>query len=534
MKKMALMLMTTCALAALARAHEGNGQGHATAKATPCRIGGTFTVEWGDPALPFTTTLLLASDGFGPSTHPIAGTLCLDIFSPAFSTVFAGGLDANGRATVSAAIPNLPALVTFAPAYVMPVVVDFTLPYPFLSIPKTLPIFFENPDSYTPPSNLLASGGRALHTATALSLSPESNRTSVLIAGGGNGTILAPTATNTTEIYEPIDRTFTVGPTLLLERALHTATLLPNGTVLIVGGADNFGVCHAACEIYDPATQTTAATGSMASPRAGHAATLLANGKVLVTGGVTTFAGGQPQIVAILNSALNTGEIYDPATGVWTATGTAMSQKRFGAAHTLLQNGFVLVSGGINGGTTFLGQGLPTFTNSCNLYDPIANVFTPTGNITTARAGHGASLLANGDVLATGGIVSGLFSIPTTSAACTKYNTAAGTWSATGVASLPTAVALHTQTALPNGDALVMGGVTGTLLALGATAQAGLHNGTTYAAQAAIGTNPGIAPAPASAPRGSHTCTQLYDGSFVVIGGTDGTTAVATSYVHTR
>ncbi len=108
---------------------------------------------------------------------------------------------------------------------------------------------------------------------------------------------------------------------------LHTATLLPNGQVLVAGGAPYL----ASAELYDPATGTWAATGSMATTRAAHTATLLPNGQVLVAGGT----GSDP----------TSAELYNPATGTWTAT-RSMSTGRAYHTATLLPNSQVLVAGG--------------------------------------------------------------------------------------------------------------------------------------------------------------------------------------------
>jgi hypothetical protein len=81
-------------------------------------------------------------------------------------------------------------------------------------------------------------------------------------------------------------------------RSGHTATLLTNGEVLIVGGND------ARAELFDPATETFAPTGSMSISRYGATATLLANGKVLIAGGLGPGANQLPR--------LDTAELYDP------------------------------------------------------------------------------------------------------------------------------------------------------------------------------------------------------------------------------
>jgi hypothetical protein len=91
-------------------------------------------------------------------------------------------------------------------------------------------------------------------------------------------------------------------------RQHHTATLLQNDKVLIVGGWNGSNTL-ATAELYDPATGTWSQTGKMSSARRGHEATLLTDGKVLVTGG---FDG---------NYFLSTAEIYDPTSGTWSLAG---------------------------------------------------------------------------------------------------------------------------------------------------------------------------------------------------------------------
>ena len=99
------------------------------------------------------------------------------------------------------------------------------------------------------------------------------------------------------------------------KRVYHTATLLKTGKVLIVGGWDGSNTL-ASAELYDPATQTFAPTSGMITPRHSHTATLLADGRVLIAGGTGDYALGYPYGVPIFSA-----EIYDPATGTFTATG---------------------------------------------------------------------------------------------------------------------------------------------------------------------------------------------------------------------
>ena len=136
---------------------------------------------------------------------------------------------------------------------------------------------------------------------------------------------------------------FSTTGSLATYRDRHTATYLPNGKVLVVGGLSGpfLGwVALSSAELYDPAAATWTNTGSLAITREQHTATLLPNGKVLVTGGVY--------------GIFNTGqlyyppdsELYDPATGSWTYSG-AMNVPRYNHTATLLPSGKVLVTGGL-------------------------------------------------------------------------------------------------------------------------------------------------------------------------------------------
>jgi hypothetical protein len=518
-----LLILATCSVSA----QNGNGLGNTWINSTPAVIGGTIEINWGAPNAPFGQSLLLMSDGLGPVTHSILGLTFLNLNSPSFGLIFNGLLNANSEGSLIAGIPALPSLVNLAPFYIMAIGVDFSIPSPFLSVSRTARIDFENPDGYRPIAAMAA--GRALHTATGLHNGQYSNQDGVFISGGGNGTLLSPVSTDSTEVYDPRTHSFSAGPVMAYSRAMHQSVLLDNGKVLILGGSDTNGIVAIGNEIYDPVTNTLSPAAAMLQGRSGHIATKLANGKVLVTGGVPSFTGGTTNLPAVLNGAMNTAEVYDPATDSWTAVSGTMGDRRMGHAQIMYAGGTkVLVCGGINGGTTFFGQGVPTWSATADIYDVATNSISPTASFSSGRAGHSLTLLSNGDVLLAGGVVSGLFMIPTATNNCQTWSPASGTWSSTG--SLVDSRGMHTAAVLENGNTIVVGGLTGTFLAIAATSTVEEHTGVSASPRAAIGTNPGIAGA-TSVMIGSHQMTRLANGTFLVSGGSDGASASSNAYV---
>ena len=147
---------------------------------------------------------------------------------------------------------------------------------------------------------------------------------------------LRPTATTATT--EPSrEAAWTTGPDMITPHAHHTATLLRDGRVLITGGLiqDRLdGRVSAAAELFDPVEGSWSETAAMLQPRWGHGATLLDDGIVLVTGGLVNSA-----------ESLRSAETYDPSSGMWTAT-RGMEQGRGDHTSTLLADGTVLVAGG--------------------------------------------------------------------------------------------------------------------------------------------------------------------------------------------
>jgi WD40 repeat protein len=198
---------------------------------------------------------------------------------------------------------------------------------------------------------------------------------------GGLDVFVLPAA----EVFDPASQTWSPNGQLITARAHHSATLLPNGKVLIAGGDTGYGNgVMSSSELYDPASGTSTVTGSLGVARYGHRAILLPDGRVLVIGGLNGPNNSQP---------LNSAELYDPASGTWTATGS-LSTPRRGSTATLLPDGKILAAGG-DDGTTIL--------SSAELYDPASGTWTPTGSLITPRSYHSATLLRNGKILMAGG-----------------------------------------------------------------------------------------------------------------------------------
>ena len=307
---------------------------------------------------------------------------------------------------------------------------------------------------FTPTGSL--STARDSHTATLLA------NGKVLVAGGESGGY----AFASTELYDPATGVWTPTGSMKTAREGHTATLLPNGKVLVAGGyyydVNGNYVLLASAELYDPATGTWTPTANLKAARDGHTATLLPNGKVLVAGGykvIEVVVDGIPTSEGI---SLASAELYDPATGVWTPTAN-LKAARDGHTATLLPNGKVLVAGGEEEVEELLISDLSSgalLLASAELYDPATGVWSPTGSLGNQRASHTATLLANGQVLVAGGNA-GRYTFASTE----LYDPATGVWSPTG--SLIASRYSHTATLLANGQVLVAGGsdINGAVLA---------------------------------------------------------------------
>ena len=274
-------------------------------------------------------------------------------------------------------------------------------------------------------------------------------------------------------------------------RFCHTATLLPNGKVLIVGGHINgVNTYLSTAELYDPETGEFVSTGSMSVARARHTATLLPNGKVLIAGGKNS-------------NVLSTAELYDPQTGTFSMTSNSMSIGRWNHVATLLFNGKVLISGGTDSSGNVL--------STAELYDPQTNTFTATGSMTDARERHIAVLLPDGKVLVSGKQGGSL--------TAELYNPETGTFSTTG--NMKIARGHHTATLLPNGKVLITGGVYPTGDPLSTAELYDPKTGT-------FSTTAGVM----SYRRGKHVAVLLPNGKVLIAGGFDSSTHLSTAELY--
>ncbi len=260
----------------------------------------------------------------------------------------------------------------------------------------------------------------------------------VLITGGmeANGRYDA-----SAELYDPRTGSFMTIASMATARSCHTATLLSNGKVLIAGGSDGSGTNLATAELYDPATGTFHATGNLIGPRCGASAVLLKSGKVLLIGGDGAHE----------DERLSSAELYDPATGRFSATGSMQVARNTHSA-VLLQDGRVLVVGGSSAGRYPNAR----IEGSVEIYDPATGRFSMTGSLNTARHKMATVLLSDGRVLVVGG--SNNQDWRGTYASAEIYNPATGHFSPAGNMAAARFKLTHAVVRLPNGRILIAGG----------------------------------------------------------------------------
>jgi hypothetical protein len=294
----------------------------------------------------------------------------------------------------------------------------------------------------TPPSvNAFAASTPGMNAARENATATLLPNGKVLIAGGYSNITINTGSLSSTEIYSPVTNTFAASPPSMNQaRTNATATLLPNGRVLIAGGLvaptflEMLPFALSSTEIYDPASNTFAtSTPNMNDARTQATATLLPNGKLLIAGGFGN------------TGDLSSTEIYDSATNTFATSTPSMKDARENATAALLPNGDVLIAGGSGNGTLLA---------STEIYDPATNSFaTSTPSMKDARALATGSLLPNGEVLIAGGSGNG-----GVLASTEIYDPDTNSF-ATSTPSMKDARALATATLLPNGKVLIAGGI---------------------------------------------------------------------------
>ena len=194
-------------------------------------------------------------------------------------------------------------------------------------------------------------------------------------------------AARTTEIFDPATETFSSAGSMLSARAGAFATTLANGMVLITGGVHNSAPLNTA-ELFDPAPGTFTSI-PMISPRRVFAASQLPKGRILLAGGNDA------------SSTLSSTEMFDASLSSFTTSSSLTTARAYHTA-TQLADGKLLVAGG-EIDSTRMPDGAQSFLSSAELFDPATGQFTATASMNNARSGHTATLLQSGEVLVTGG-----------------------------------------------------------------------------------------------------------------------------------
>gem|GEM_PF-1251038 len=358
---------------------------------------------------------------------------------------------------------------------------------------SSVEIYSPSGDNYYQGSNLPE--GRRGHFTAVL---PNGN---VLVAGGATGDNTISTTTKEYNTGDQRSNTFTATGSLTTARAYHTATLLNSGKFLIAGGYAGGSDYFAGCELYDPSTGTWSSTGSLTLGRRDHEAVLLPTGKVLLTGGYNPGGGTAIKV----NS-----ELFNPTTGTWGAA-TSMNTKRqqFGLVWSPLVGKAIAIGGD---------EGKSTMSETVESYDPYLDTWTNKTSMATGRSGHTVTVLSDGKILVTGGYSAS----NTVLSSVEVYDPVANTW--TTKASMSTARHFHKATLMPDGKVLVTGGA-GT----SASSPSYLNSVEVYDPVA----NTWTSKASFTTARYRHISILMADGKILLAGGQTGSgTYTNTAYVY--
>lgn len=492
--KRTFALATACALAALP---PFAGAAPPTLSAHGGGLGETLTLEVGDAA--GSLELLLFSPTFAPTPLPPPHVSPIDV-----------GIEflAVSVQALLAPVPPSGTLAYALPVPAQPVLDGVVVNFQALRVQGGVLTAKSNPYRVTldTPGDF-ADTLHPMTTARAFgSASPLPDGT-VLLAGGGSGSLTQTTGLKAAERYLPHLEDFAALPDMPHARALHTALALPDGRVLLVGGVDALGAPLSQVDVFDPQTLTFSTIGSVPT-RVGQSATLLPDGRVLLAGGSTD----PTDATTLATSATKDTFLFDPATGTATA-GPALSVPRTFHSAAALPDGRVVLSGGLSFFTIF-GLPVPYFADSVDLYVPQAppgtGAVSSLAPLAVERAGHSSIALSDGRVLVAGGVRGNVLQ-PAATASCELVDPQGG--APLGAGNLSTARALPNLVLLEDGSVLAAGGAAGDLT-----------NPVPVAAAERYTPQPGGAGSwqpvgPLKTARGGASALRLPDGTAVLFGG---------------
>jgi N-acetylneuraminic acid mutarotase len=397
--------------------------------------------------------------------------LTIDLGLAMAGTYFTGRIPNNGLWKVNVPLPNIPSYVdvrVYWQAFSRQNAAGADM-FQHFSPVRTMSM--NTPDRWQSSNNNGPAPSANLSFCTA-STGGRGGITEVFISGGGPA-LLTDTSTpyptiNRAWMYDCMSDTHQLLPGAMTDgRAFHNSVKLQDGRFMVIGGIQGpYGSGNSyyskvlnTCEIYDPATGTWTATATMSKYRAGSCSMVLPDGRVFVAGG--TEGNNQHNVgdvADLLTTSLKTSEIYNPATNSW-SSGPNIQEPKAGATGLVLDDGRFALIGGITF-TTFLGIPIPDFSEKICVYDPVANSFNSQITMKDKRGLGCAAQLTNGQVYIAGGAGGDILNIGPIKKT-EVWNPANN--STTRKNDLSVGVAFSGCVAMENGSAIVIGGARGDL-----------------------------------------------------------------------
>lgn len=263
-----------------------------------------------------------------------------------------------------------------------------------------------------------------------------------------------------TELGNPLAQVWMEAGSLPSPRDRFALARLPDGRALVTGGTTSQGAeigprSYSSTYLFDPGARSWSRSGLLNTARSDPAAAVLADGRVLVAGGYYADLPANPP-----RRMLASSELFNPATGTWSRTGSLL-EARYGASAVTLADGRVLIVGGwpiVQNGPAPLFGPLPTPLASAEVYDPETGRWSRAGELDLARTNFVLVALADGGALVAGGRVwlepPGYAREPTSRT--DRFDPKTSTWTPTG--DMAVAAADRTGIRLPDGQVLVAGG----------------------------------------------------------------------------